>query len=54
MKAKQPRKVRSYKMEDATYDKAMKMAAKRKEKLAVKIQEWVTAYSQGLTVVTVM
>lgn len=50
MKGKEPRKVRSYKMEDTQYDKAMTACAKKKVKLSQLIQNFVIMVGNGFEV----
>lgn len=49
MKAKEKRLLKGYKIPDTKYKKAMRMAKKRKEKLASLIEKWVTCYSENGT-----
>lgn len=42
------RKLRGYKVKDATYNKAMKRANKEKTPLATLIEVWITSYANRL------
>jgi len=46
--ATEKRNARSYKCTDKVYNNAMKRAKKENGKLAVHIEHWVAAYSEGL------
>lgn len=45
------RKVRSYKVADSAYTKAIERAKKEKPELATRVEEWVTAYGKGKKIV---
>lgn len=48
MKAKEPRKLRGYKVADKPYAKAMRRANKEKKSLATLIEQFVTRYAGGM------
>lgn len=45
MKAKEPRTVKGYKIQDSTYQKAMRRAKREKLELATLVEVWVIAYA---------
>ena len=44
---KRPRNTRTYKVTDLVYNKARKVAKRKKESLATVIESWVKEYSEG-------